>query len=89
MMARLFHARAGSPERTVILARKKAYHGVTFAARAATGLDAFHADIGPLPPDFVHLTPPEPYRMDDTAQTSAWPSSKRRSSESARAASRR
>ena len=31
MMARLFHARRGAPERTVILARRKAYHGITYA----------------------------------------------------------
>jgi len=65
MMARLYHARQGAARRTVILARKKGYHGVTFAARAATGIDAFHADVGPLPGDFVHLTPPEPYRLEN------------------------
>ena len=69
MMARLFHARRGAHGRTVILARRKAYHGVTYAARAATGLDVFHTDVGPLPGDFVHLTPPEPYRMDSCTDT--------------------
>jgi putrescine aminotransferase len=69
MMARLFHVRHGEPERTVILARRKAYHGITFGARAATGLDAFHADVGPLPGDFVHLTPPEPYHMESCTDT--------------------
>ena len=56
MMARLFHARRGAPERTVILARRKAYHGITYGARAATGLDVFHTDVGPLP---ARLRPPD------------------------------
>src|SRR5262249_44607180 len=65
MMARLFHARTGSAERTIILSRAKAYHGITYGARAATGLDAYHVDVGPLPGDFMHLMAPDPYRMPD------------------------
>lgn len=63
MMARMFHARAGAPERTVILSRKLGYHGITYGARAATGIEAFHVDVGPLPGDFVHLMAPRPYHM--------------------------
>jgi len=67
MMARLYHTRRGEPERKIILSRHKAYHGITYGARAATGLDAFHADVGPLPDGFVHLTSPDPYRVEDSS----------------------
>jgi len=63
MMSRMFHARSGAPERTIILSRRSGYHGITYGARAATGIDAFHVDVGPLPADFVHLLAPRPYHM--------------------------
>jgi putrescine aminotransferase len=65
MMARMYHGRNGEPERNVILSRTDAYHGITYAARAATGLESFHTEVGPLPEGFHHLTPPKPYRLDD------------------------
>jgi putrescine aminotransferase len=65
MMARMFHSRNGEPDRTLILSRKDAYHGITYGARAATGLDSFHTEIGPLPEGFRHLTAPKPYRLEN------------------------
>ena len=68
MLARMFHARAGHPDRKIILSRHSAYHGITYASRAATGLDAFHAEIGPLPTGFASLAP-HPYRVEDCTET--------------------
>lgn len=65
MMARMYHARNGEPDRTIVLSRHNAYHGITYGARAATGLEAFHTDIGPLPGGFHYLTAPNPYHQEN------------------------
>ncbi|MFN8163207.1 MAG: aspartate aminotransferase family protein [Solirubrobacterales bacterium] len=65
MMARMYHARNGNPDRSLILSRHEAYHGITYGARTATGLEAFHTEIGPLPGGFHYLTPPKPYRLEN------------------------
>lgn len=65
MMARLYHYRRGEEQRTVILARERGYHGITYGARAATGVDMYHIGVGPLPEGFVHLRAPDPYRIED------------------------
>lgn len=69
LMARNYHARLGRPERNVILGLKDGYHGITYGARAATGVDKYHKDVGPLPPGFVHLTSPNTYRVENTTET--------------------
>jgi adenosylmethionine-8-amino-7-oxononanoate aminotransferase len=55
-----WHAQ-GQPERTVILTRKLAYHGVSYGSLSATGIPPLREGFGPLPGDFVHLTAPYPY----------------------------
>jgi putrescine aminotransferase len=52
-----WHAQ-GQPERTIILSRKAAYHGVGSASLAATGIPPLKEGFGPLAPGFVHLTTP-------------------------------
>lgn len=54
-LARLAHATAGAPERTLIVSRRPSYHGVTYGGMAATGLPANQADFGPMLPDVVQL----------------------------------
>ncbi len=61
-LARLSHARAGRPERTLVLSRGRGYHGVTFGGMAAQGLPPNQADFGPhvegfhnLPPDDIEI----------------------------------
>jgi adenosylmethionine-8-amino-7-oxononanoate aminotransferase len=66
MMARMYHSRNGQPDRNVILSRHGAYHGITYGARTATGLDSFHTEIGPLPAGFHYLTAPKPYRLENS-----------------------
>jgi putrescine aminotransferase len=48
----------GQPERTVILSRKSAYHGVGSASLAATGIAPLQEGFAPLAPGFVHLSTP-------------------------------
>ncbi|MFI0370593.1 aspartate aminotransferase family protein [Actinomadura sp. 1N219] len=60
-MARLFHHRRGEPDRTWILARRSAYHGISYGGGSATGLPIMQQGMGPHLPDVAHLTPPWPY----------------------------
>ncbi|MFF7182947.1 aminotransferase class III-fold pyridoxal phosphate-dependent enzyme [Streptomyces sp. NPDC008121] len=57
-LARMAHYHSGNPGRTVILARENAYHGCTFLALAATGIDRLKTGFGPLPEGFTHLSAP-------------------------------
>jgi putrescine---pyruvate transaminase len=54
-LARIAHVQAGHPERTLIVSRSAAYHGVTYGGLTAQGLPANQAGFGPLLPDFVNL----------------------------------
>jgi len=54
-LARIAHVQAGHPERTLIVSRSYAYHGVTYGGLTAQGLPANQAGFGPLLPDFVNL----------------------------------
>jgi PLP-dependent transaminase len=57
-LARLAWYAQGMPERTIILSRKAAYHGVGSASLAATGIPPLKEGFGPLAPGFVHLSTP-------------------------------
>lgn len=57
-LVRLAWYAQGCEQRTTILSRWGAYHGVGSASLAATGLPAFHEGFGPLTPGFVHLSKP-------------------------------
>jgi PLP-dependent transaminase len=61
-----WHAQA-QPERTTILSRSSAYHGVASASLAATGIAALKEGFDPLPPGFVHLTAPNAYALGSGA----------------------
>jgi adenosylmethionine-8-amino-7-oxononanoate aminotransferase len=65
LLARQYHFRRGEPDRFVILSRDRSYHGITYGARAATGVAMYHQEVGPMPEGFVHLSAADPYRMDD------------------------
>ena len=51
-LARVAHRLAGEGQRTVILGRHFAYHGVMFGGISAGGLPANRTSFGPLLPDF-------------------------------------
>ncbi len=63
-MARLFHHRRGNPQRTGILARRHAYHGIAYGGGTATGFPIMHEGMGPMLPGVEHLTPPWSYRTE-------------------------
>jgi putrescine---pyruvate transaminase len=50
------------PDKTKIISRLHAYHGVTMAAMSATGMAAYHKMFGPLVPGFIQVAPPYAYR---------------------------
>src|SRR6185312_11872790 len=50
------------PDKTKIISRWHAYHGVTMAAMSATGMAVYHKMFGPLVPGFIQVAPPYAYR---------------------------
>ncbi len=50
------------PNKTKIISRTHAYHGVTLAAMSATGMAVYQKMFGPLVPGFIQVAPPYPYR---------------------------
>uniref|UniRef100_UPI002606D67F aminotransferase family protein n=1 Tax=uncultured Meiothermus sp. TaxID=157471 RepID=UPI002606D67F len=65
--ARYYWALSGQPEKNKIISRRMAYHGIAMGALAATGVPAYHADFGPLPPGFLYLSAPLAYRNNPGA----------------------
>ena len=63
-MARYYHWRRGEKDRSWIIARDKAYHGVAYGGGTATGFDIYHDGFGPMMPNVEHVTPPWPYRQE-------------------------
>ncbi|WP_328332457.1 MULTISPECIES: aminotransferase family protein [unclassified Streptomyces] len=63
-MARYYHHRRGDTDRTWILARDKAYHGIGYGGGSATGFPVYHEGFAPMMPHVSHLTPPWPYRTE-------------------------
>src|SRR5205823_1514989 len=55
----------GEPERTLVLSRRMAYHGVGYGSLSATGIPPLREGFGPLAEGFVHLTAPYPLHMPD------------------------
>jgi putrescine aminotransferase len=68
-LARLAWNHAGAPDRTVILSRSMAYHGVGYGSLSATGIPPLREGFGPLADGFVHLTAPYPLRVPDCTET--------------------
>ena len=60
--ARYYWKVKDQPQKTKIISRLHAYHGVTMAAMSATGMAAYHKMFGPLVPGFVQVAPPYAYR---------------------------
>jgi len=57
-LVRLARHASGEPERTTVLSRMDAYHGVGSASLAATGIAPLREGFAPLAPGFVHLSTP-------------------------------
>ena len=60
--ARYYWKLKDKPDKTKIISRFHAYHGVTMAAMSATGMAAYHKMFGPLVPGFIQVAPPYAYR---------------------------
>ncbi|MBV9859721.1 MAG: aspartate aminotransferase family protein [Alphaproteobacteria bacterium] len=60
--ARYFWKVQDRPNKTKIVSRIHAYHGVTMAAMSATGMEAYRKMFGPMVPGFVQAAPPYAYR---------------------------
>ncbi len=60
--ARYYWKISGKPDKTKIISRLHAYHGVTMAAMSATGMAAYQKMFGPLVPGFVQAPAPYAYR---------------------------
>jgi PLP-dependent transaminase len=65
-LARLAWQAQGAPERSVVLTRSMAYHGVSYGALAATGIPPLREGFGELPSGFERLSVPYPYRGTTT-----------------------
>lgn len=63
-MARYYFKLKGQPEKTKIISRKQAYHGVSMGALSATGMPQFWEMFEPLAPGFLHISAPYCYRCD-------------------------
>lgn len=63
-MARYYHYQRGEPERTWLLARNLAYHGVGYGSGSVSGFPLYHEGFGPIVPHVKHLTPPAPYHRE-------------------------
>ena len=61
--ARFYWKALDKPEKTKIISRHRAYHGLTLAAMSATGLPAFWPMFEPRTPGFLHIDAPDPYRF--------------------------
>ena len=58
----LFNNLRGKPEKKKIVARRRAYHGVTVAAASLTGLPSVHASFDLPLPMMRHVSPPDSFR---------------------------
>lgn len=58
----LYNNLRGKPEKTKIMSRHMAYHGITLGASSLTGLPQVHAHMNLPLPGFLHLSMPHYYR---------------------------
>jgi adenosylmethionine-8-amino-7-oxononanoate aminotransferase len=54
-LARLAHALAGQPQRTVVISRQRGYHGTNLGGTSAQGIEPNRQGWGPLVPDIVQV----------------------------------
>ncbi|MFU8833201.1 MAG: aminotransferase class III-fold pyridoxal phosphate-dependent enzyme, partial [Wenzhouxiangella sp.] len=62
-LLRYYFSAIGKPQKKKIISRGNAYHGVTMATAALTGLPAFHKHFSLPMDDVIHLTSPHFYRQ--------------------------
>jgi len=62
--ARFYWKAKGKPDKTKIISRFNAYHGVTLQAMSATGMSPYWKMFEPRVPGFIHIPTCYPYRQD-------------------------
>lgn len=62
--ARYYWKMKGQPDKVKIICRSWAYHGTTFGATAATGMQNYWPMFEPRLPGCVHIPSPYPYRYE-------------------------
>jgi len=67
----LYNQLRGKPEKTKIISRQLAYHGITLGASSMTGLPAVHAYMNLPLPGFLHLSTPHYYREAEPGMSEA------------------
>ena len=65
-IARQYHQQRGQHNRFKIVSRYRSYHGNSMGALAATGQAQRKYKYEPLAPGFLHVSPPDTYRMLDS-----------------------
>ncbi len=70
-LARWYWKTRGRPEKTKVISRIWAYHGVTLAAMCATGISSYWTMFEPRIPGFSHIPSPDPYRYPMPADGSS------------------
>jgi putrescine aminotransferase len=60
--ARRHWVRAGRPEKSIVLAHERGYHGLTGVTTTVTRLRPYHGDFGVEAPDIFEVAAPYPYR---------------------------
>ena len=63
-VARSYWKLKGFPNKTKVISRQWAYHGVTLAAMSATGIGSYWPLFEPRVPGFLHIPSPYPYRYE-------------------------
>ncbi|WLD92578.1 aspartate aminotransferase family protein [Alkalihalobacillus sp. AL-G] len=64
-IARQYHQQRGEHNRYKIVSRYRSYHGNSMGSLAATGQAQRKYKYEPLAPGFLHVSPPDTYRMED------------------------
>jgi len=64
-LARRHWVRQGKPEKSIVLAHDRGYHGLTGVATTATRLHPYHVDFGVEAPDVVEVPVPYTYRCPE------------------------
>ncbi|MEH6942922.1 aspartate aminotransferase family protein [Bacillus sp. JJ722] len=68
-MVRQYHQQRGNNSRYKFISRYRAYHGNTMGALAATGQSERKIKYEPFAPGFIHVSPPDQYRLHEDDQT--------------------
>jgi len=62
--ARFYWKAKGKPNKTKVIARQNAYHGVTLQTMSATGMAPYWKMFEPRVPGYLHIQAPYPYRFE-------------------------